>query len=62
MGLAVVACVQIINGRANALEPAGRKQYLAAVESMLLPIEFTTLVSSLGRMRCTSGHVTHIQS
>ncbi|CAL1156249.1 unnamed protein product [Cladocopium goreaui] len=45
MGLAVVACVQIINGRANALEPAGRKQYLAAVESMLLPIEFTTLVS-----------------
>ena len=48
MGLAVVACVQIINGRANALDPAGRKQYLAAVESMLLPIELTTLISSLG--------------
>ena len=56
MGLAVVACVQIINGRANALESARRKQYLAAVESMLLPIEFTTLVSSLGRMRWISGH------
>lgn len=46
MGLGVVACVQIINGRANALEVTERKQYLAAVESMLLPIEVMTLIGS----------------
>lgn len=46
MGLGVVACVQIINGRANGLEVTERKQYLAAVESMLLPIEVMTLIGS----------------
>jgi len=45
MGLGVVVCVQIINARANALETTARKRYLAAVDSMLLPIEIMSLVS-----------------
>ena len=45
MGLGVTACVQIINSRAGYSE--GRQGYLKAVESMLLPMEIMTLVSSM---------------
>ena len=43
MGLGVVACVQIINSRV-ALN--GKQGYLAAMESMLLPIEVMTLIGA----------------
>ena len=44
MGLGVVACVQIINSRV-ALN-GKRSTHLAAMESMLLPIEVMTLIGA----------------
>ena len=43
MGLGVVACVQIINSRVAFF---GKQGYLAAMESMLLPIEVMTLIGA----------------